>query len=88
MAVEKPLLVRRKDLADDVTTLITKTELPAIMMIDIFQNAVEVLRQMNVEQERMQIIEYERRISEEAKKHLEEVRNAKNIEAREDTMPS
>ena len=61
--IEKPILVRRKDLADDISALIATSGLPAFAMIDIFENAVEVLKQMNIEQEKQQIIEYKRKVA-------------------------
>ena len=35
-------------------------------MIDIFENAIEVLKQMNIEQERQQIVEYRRKVAQNA----------------------
>ena len=64
--IEKPILVRRKDLADDISTLIATSGLPAFAMIDIFENAIEVLKQMNVEQERQQLVEYRRKVAQNA----------------------
>lgn len=74
--IEKPILVRRKDLADDISTLIATSGLPAFAMIDIFENAIEVLRRMNVEEERQQITEYKRKVSQ----------NANNKEKRPDPV--
>lgn len=64
--IEKPILVRRKDLADDISTLIATSGLPAFAMIDIFENAVEVLRRMNVEEEKQQILDYRRKVAQNA----------------------
>ena len=64
--IEKPILVRRKDLADDISTLIATSGLPAFAMIDIFENAVEVLRRMNVEEEKQQILDYRRKVTQNA----------------------
>ncbi len=75
--VEKGLLVRRKDLADDISALIATSGLPAFAMIDIFENAVTVLRQMNVEQERQEIVEYQRKVA---------AQNANNKEKRKDPV--
>lgn len=75
--IEKSLLVRRKDLADDISALIATSGLPAFAMIDIFENAVTVLRQMNVEQERQEIVEYQRKVA---------AQNANNKEKRKDPV--
>ena len=75
--IEKSLLVRRKDLADDISALIATSGLPAFAMIDIFENAVTVLRQMNVEQERQKIVEYQRKVA---------AQNANNKEKRKDPV--
>lgn len=75
--IEKGLLVRRKDLADDISALIATSGLPAFAMIDIFENAVTVLRQMNVEQERQEIVEYQRKVA---------AQNANNKEKRKDPV--
>ena len=75
--IEKSLLVRRKDLADDISALIATSGLPAFAMIDIFEHAVTVLRQMNVEQERQEIVEYQRKVA---------AQNANNKEKRKDPV--
>ena len=71
--IPKPLLVKRRDFADDVTTLIQTSNLPAFAMIDILEHALEILRQMNMAEEQEAIAEYQRRIAQ----------NADNKETRE-----
>jgi hypothetical protein len=61
--IEKPILVKRKDVADDISAIIATSGLPAFAMIDIFENAVDILKQMNIEQEKQQITEYQRKVA-------------------------
>lgn len=74
--IPKPLLVKRRDFADDVATLIQTSNLPAFAMIDILEHALEILRQMNMAEEQEAVAEYQRRIAQ----------NANNKETRENPV--